>query len=609
MIYRAEMLLEVATMMLMSTWYTIRKMEDLAVFVSLLTGPFWLVGSASIWFVSKGGKQLSASELNRNDIYSPPTPDNHLTGTTGRESARPDPVQWLRQNTYTSLDQLSSKDIITLQETRPKAALISLVRNSELDAIVESIAQVEDRFNNRDTHHYDWVFFNNVEFTDEFKAIVSNATRSQCFFEVIPHEHWRIPDWIDRSRFDVGRQYMGGIGVGKAWLESYHHMCRWNSGLFALEKRLRLYDYYWRVEPGVEYFCDINYDVFRFMRDNNLSYGFNMAILEDERAIPSLWERTKDFIRVHKDILDEKADLSWLLQMHKDDEYVDMVNSNDKQGFLGVDSILDSEYNNCQFYSNFEVGSLEFFRGEKNMAYFDYLDKQGGFFYERLGDAPIHTLSVSMFLPKSQIWFFRDIGYSHGICQQCPPHESDIHTTEKNTGRSIKPLFGVAAEEVLRLRMNKEVHATIGSATTDVATLTTTTKELVLSKDLAITSNEITMTFWDKLARDYASGYRYIKEHDHWELIELDLQRQNQIPGLACGCTVNFFDVNFAKLVPYESRQRKPSDTCIRMWLGGRWLKKKPGWTRQADIAAGGDGYGGYVLDGLLSNPFATKIS
>lgn len=34
-------------------------------------------------------------------------------------------------------------------------------------------------------------------------------------------------------------------------VESYHHMCRWNSGLFAQEKRLAEYDYYWRVEPGV----------------------------------------------------------------------------------------------------------------------------------------------------------------------------------------------------------------------------------------------------------------------------------------------------------------------------------------------------------------------
>jgi alpha 1,2-mannosyltransferase len=33
------------------------------------------------------------------------------------------------------------------------------------------------------------------------------------------------------------------------------------------------YDYYWRIEPDVDYYCDIDYDVFKFMRDNNKKYG------------------------------------------------------------------------------------------------------------------------------------------------------------------------------------------------------------------------------------------------------------------------------------------------------------------------------------------------
>jgi hypothetical protein len=45
----------------------------------------------------------------------------------------------------------------------------------------------------------------------------------------------------------------------------------------------------------------------------------------------------------------------------------------------------------------------------------EWLDRGGGFFYEHFGGAPVHTLSVSMFLPKSELWFFRDIGYQHGI--------------------------------------------------------------------------------------------------------------------------------------------------------------------------------------------------
>lgn len=161
------------------------------------------------------------------------------------------PIRWLRQNTFLNLQDMPESQVQTLTETRPKAAFISLVRNEELDEMVASILQVEDRFNRRETHRYDWVFFNNEEFTEQFKAVVSGATSSRCYFERIPEEHWSIPPWIDITRFDVGRQFMGGIGVGKAWLQSYHHMCRWNAGIFALEKRLAEYDWFWRVEPAV----------------------------------------------------------------------------------------------------------------------------------------------------------------------------------------------------------------------------------------------------------------------------------------------------------------------------------------------------------------------
>ncbi|KAI1821328.1 glycolipid 2-alpha-mannosyltransferase-domain-containing protein [Xylaria intraflava] len=407
-------------------------------------------------------------------MYLPPIAQ--LSGEN--DSVKPDPLQWLRRNTFPNIDEIPEQYRQSLLESRPKAAFIALVRNSEVEEMVYSMIQLEARFNNRSTHRYDWVFFNDENFSAEFVSAVVKATNSKCYFEVIPQEHWSVPSWIDTTRFDVGRQFMGSIGVGKAWLQSYHHMCRWNAGLFALEERLADYEFFWRVEPGVDFSCNINYDVFRFMRDNNMAYGFNMAILDDARSFPSLWDRTKTFINKNQNMIHEDADYDWPLSFDGDDTDFDHL-----------------EYNNCQFYSNFEVGSLAFFRSEEHMAYFDYLDRTGGFYYERFGDAPIHTLSVSLFLPKSRIWYFRDIGYAHGL----------------------------------------------------------------------------------------------------------------GIPGLACGCTVSAIDHNNAKLVPFESKQHKPEHPCIRLYLGGKWLEKKADWDREAEIAAGRDGSGGYLLDGLDSNPFLDR--
>ena len=68
---------------------------------------------------------------------------------------------------------------------------------------------------------------------------------------MVPKDHWSLPDWIDEGRFMNSLEYLGAIGVGKGWMISYRHMCRWNSGFFYKHPRLKEFDWYWRVEPDV----------------------------------------------------------------------------------------------------------------------------------------------------------------------------------------------------------------------------------------------------------------------------------------------------------------------------------------------------------------------
>lgn len=68
-----------------------------------------------------------------------------------------------------------------------------------------------------------------------------------------------------------------------------------------------------------------------------------------------------------------------------------------------------------------------------------------------------------------------------------------------------------------------------------------------------------------------------------------------------CFCEPTAMDENFYKLVPVESPQRKPDDTCIRQFLGGAWLNKKQEWSQEGERLFGGDGYHGYKLSGLES--------
>lgn len=307
-----------------------------------------------------------------------------------------------------TLDDTSSKNSIPTPKNdkkqkkkkttkKVKATFVTLARNEDLWELLGSIQSLEDRFNHK--YAYDWVFLNDVPFTDEFVQETTKSVSGKTKYGFIPYEHWSVPISINTKKFAAAREKMREENVIYGDSISYRHMCRYESGFFYKHPLLDDYDYYWRVEPSVKFFCDIDYDVFQFMQDEDKEYGFALALREYESTIPTLWETTKAFLEKYpKFIADDNA-----LEFISDDN--------------------GESYNLCHFWSNFEIGKLDFLRGKAYNSYFNYLDKAGGFFYERWGDAPVHTIAASLFLNKNKIHFFDDIGYYHGPYTQCPIKE------------------------------------------------------------------------------------------------------------------------------------------------------------------------------------------
>ncbi|KAJ2026348.1 hypothetical protein IWW57_003066 [Coemansia sp. S610] len=139
-----------------------------------------------------------------------------------------------------------------------RAAFVVLVRNSELPGMKQAMRQIEDRFNRK--FNYPYIFLNDVPFTDDFVAETTAMTRAKVSYGVIPTEHWSYPAWINQTYAQECRQSMEKQGVFYALSESYRHMCRFNSGFFFRHPLLSDIEYYWRIEPDVEYSCDIDYD-------------------------------------------------------------------------------------------------------------------------------------------------------------------------------------------------------------------------------------------------------------------------------------------------------------------------------------------------------------
>ncbi|EIW85168.1 glycosyltransferase family 15 protein [Coniophora puteana RWD-64-598 SS2] len=253
---------------------------------------------------------------------------------------------------------------------------------------------MEMKFNRK--YKYPWVLLNDEPFTAEFKRRVSVLTDAPVSFGEIPHDHWHQPDWIDEEKAQEGRNRLVRQGIIYGDLYRYRNMCRFNSGFFYHHELLQSYKWYWRVEPDIRYFCDLDYDPFLFMEDNNKLYGFTISMPEWEPTIPTLWGETKQFVE-------------------QNPHYLHADNSMD---FLS-DNAGDT-YNLCHFWSNFEIANMDFWRSEAYSSYFQHLESTGGFYYERWGDAPIHSIAVSLFAGRDQVHFFKDIGYRHSPFQHCP---------------------------------------------------------------------------------------------------------------------------------------------------------------------------------------------
>jgi alpha 1,2-mannosyltransferase len=275
---------------------------------------------------------------------------------------------------------------------------------------------VEDRFNNK--FHYDWVFLNDKPFDDEFQRITSSLVSGTTHYGEIPPEHWSYPEWIDQERARQVREEMREQKIIYGHSESYRHMCRYESGFFFRHPLLQNYEYYWRVEPGVELFCDIPYDPFLFMKENDKKYSFVISMYEYPGTIPTLWDGVKQFMNDYPQHISEENLMRFL-----SDDKGKTYNSCHFVSTIPSRLLLELTHLIIWQWSNFEIGSLDWLRSKAYMDYFEALDRQGGFFYERWGDAPVHSIAAGLLLNKEQIHFWDEIAYYHMPFTHCPPDE------------------------------------------------------------------------------------------------------------------------------------------------------------------------------------------
>lgn len=294
--------------------------------------------------------------------------------------------------------------------TKENAVIFILCRNSDLKGISNTLKNFEEMFNKK--FGYPYVMVNDEDFTEEFKTRIKSIVSSDVQFGKLTEDEFGIPKFIDMNKVKAYMDILKAANIIYGDSLSYRKMCRFFSGKFFDIPLVKKYRYYWRIEPDVKFLCKINFDPFEYLRNNNKEYSFVITIKEFMETIPSLYKETINFAKQSKALIGNPVISKFLL--------------NESMG-----------YNGCHFWSNFEIASFDFWRSPIYRSYFNWLDKSGGFFYERWGDAPVHSLALSLFLDKSKIHFFEDIGYEHPPFSHCPSSPSRQKDCNCDPKRSV----------------------------------------------------------------------------------------------------------------------------------------------------------------------------
>lgn len=301
---------------------------------------------------------------------------------------------------------------------RSDSVIVILCRNEDKDEIATTLSNFEDKFNAQ--HKYPYVFLNDSDWTQEFKDKIRTVTKSDITFGKVEPENWEMPKNIDVSKAKNNWKELAKNKVPYAELESYHNMCRFFSIQFYKHTLLEKYKYYWRIEPGVKFRCKITSDPFDLMNEKDYRYGFTITMREYMQSIKTLPDAVKEFKEKHENLIPKN--IKTLRFMFDGDKY-----------------------NGCHFWSNFEIGLLDFFRSKEYEKFAEVLESKGGFYYERWGDAPVHSLAVATLMDAKHVHFFENIGYTHPPFTHCPKNgvECDCKPEETfdNNPLSCLPMY------------------------------------------------------------------------------------------------------------------------------------------------------------------------
>ena len=125
---------------------------------------------------------------------------------------------------------------------------------------------------------------------------------------------------------------------------------------------------------------DFSSDPFVAMARSNKRYGYAMALWEVGDTCPTLFRKVSDYKRRHRiatsPLWTAMMEASWAPLPIR--PVLSWLASRDHQG---------DGWNFCHFWSNFEIADMDWYRSKEYRDFFETLDADGGFYFERVSES------------------------------------------------------------------------------------------------------------------------------------------------------------------------------------------------------------------------------
>lgn len=246
--------------------------------------------------------------------------------------------------------------------------IVYLVRTSEedLENLNRSLSLMDAHLLSK-TKNTDVILFHEPSFVD-YKSRVTPVQNGKVIFqqvefkappegtpEIFPHP---IPEQVAKGNL--------GFSIG------YRHMCWFFAGGMYEQPIMAGYKYYLRLDTDSYILSPLNYDIFELMEKGGYKYGFIEEAIQQDN--PAVIEGLYDFTGAT------------------------------------ISGIPDGR----MYYTNFEVGEVEFFTRDFYYMFFKRIEANGGIYTKRWGDAPIKYIGVNLFMFDQQKVAIKGFTYQHG---------------------------------------------------------------------------------------------------------------------------------------------------------------------------------------------------